>query len=167
MNYKQTRPASFMQHVYSKKFLINSSLEDVWDVLMRQATFSDMQLWPFRVEFDSPEGEDNMTVGMDNIHHGPFMLFSGVLTEINDHKYRDLHYYLGSYFLNVRWIRPARLEFFVNPGTDGTELELRLTTYVKPWIKGAWNAMLSMFWINFGSWFNRYVRKQSKLTQKV
>ncbi|MCA6074562.1 hypothetical protein [Fulvivirga sedimenti] len=160
MKYKQTRPASFDEHVYSKKYIINSPVSEVWNVLMRESTFRDTQLWPFRVEFDSDGAEDRMTVGMDNVHHGPLMLFTGVLTEIREREYRDLHYYLGSYFLSVRWIRPARLEFFVVDQGDNTGLELRLTTYVRPWIKGIWNSMLSVFWLNFGSWFNRYVKKQ-------
>jgi hypothetical protein len=159
MTYIQPCPEGFVEHTYERTYHLDHNPNKVWDILLQQSTFSKTQIWPFRVEFESKE--KYMKEGMDNVHHGPFMLFSGVVTSVSPPRYRDLHYYTGSYFGSLRWVRPARLEFDLSEESGSTRLVLRLSAYVKPWIKGLWNNMLGLFWSNFGRWLNRYISKKS------
>ncbi|MEJ2003635.1 MAG: hypothetical protein P8X57_01435 [Cyclobacteriaceae bacterium] len=158
MSYTQPIPDGFEVHQFKRTFILNHSRKDVWEILMRQSTFTDTQVWPFRVEFDKKERY--MRTGSDNMHHGPFMLFSGVITKVSPPSYRDLHYYSGSYFGSIRWIRPARLQFTLEDNQGSTHLYLELTSYVKPWISFFWSQSLKLFWSNFGRWLNRHIRKQ-------
>jgi len=157
MSYHQPIPPGFKTHKYERTYQLSHAQEKVWEVLLRQSTFSETQIWPFRVEFE--QKKKYMEEGMDNIHHGPFMLFSGIVTTTRPPAYRDLHYYSGSYFLNLRWIRPARLEFNLLPQGDITLVTLGLTTYIRSWVRPFWNLAMRMFWSNFGRWLNRRIGK--------
>lgn len=148
----------FEVHQYVKEYLIPAEQEDVWNILLQQSTFRDTQLWPFKVEFLAESGGE-MTEGMENVHHGPFMLFTGEMTQIDAPNYRELQYYLGSYFLSMRLVRPTRLEFHLMPGDNGTLVRMTLSSQVKPWLAGIWSSMLSIFWGRFGRWITRYIRK--------
>ena len=155
---RQSLPTGFKQYDFVKAFQLRHPIEKVWDILLRQNTFSKTQVWPFKVEF---EGESTyMREGQDNVHHGPLMLFTGVMGQIKAPFYRDLQYYMGSYFISMRLIRPARLQFTLSENPEGTFVEMKLTSYVKPWAVSFWSLMLRLFWSNFGHWLSRYISKQ-------
>ena len=158
MKLLQTCPGNFILHQYKKEYELSHSIEQTWDTLMKQSTFTDTQVWPFRVEFDRPQVY--METGMANIHHGPLLLFTGEIAEVRPAEYRDLQYYMGSYFGSVRLIRPARLEISLKPSSSGTSATIILTSYVRPWISGIWNMMLKLFWSNFGRFLNRRISRQ-------
>lgn len=157
--YQQHQAQGFVAHSHEKSFSLKQSHEDVWDVLLQKKTFTDHQVWPFRVEFmgkDSPYMEN----GEENIHHGPLLLFTGVMGEILPDSYRDLHYFYGSYFLSFRWIRPARLQIWVDREAPGSSvIKVRIDSWVKPWISGTWTFMQNIFWSGFGKWINSLVKE--------
>ena len=156
----------FAVHQYSKEYIIPAEQDHVWAVLMQQSTFRDTQLWPYKVEFATEE-DGEMTVGMENVHHGPLMLFTGEITKVDAPNYRELQYYLGSYFLSMRLVRPTRLEFHLMPGEGGTRVRLTLSSQVKPYFAGIWSAMLKIFWGRFGTWISRYIRKHQPVLNKL
>lgn len=160
-DFQQTLADGFDVHQYMREYHIPADQEMVWDVLMQQRTFTDTQIWPFRVEFLS-DAKDYMKVGMENVHHGPFMLFAGEITRIDAPNYRELQYYLGSYFLSMRLIRPTRLEFYLFPEENGTRVRLTLSSQVKPWVSGIWSALLGIFWNRFGKWITGYIRRHQQ-----
>lgn len=147
----QPPPPGFITHVYEFSVNVKSSEAEVWKWLNDPDTFIKGQVWPFRVEFYSPEPDkipNGFHKGVLNTHHGPLINFPGVITEVSEH-YRDLQYNYGSYALSFRWIRPYRLEFFTKQHDDFTQIDCKLSSYVKPWIKGFWNTSQGLFWIGF------------------
>lgn len=150
--------SGFEVHQYAREYEIPFPQEVVWEVLMKQSTFRDTQLWPFKVEFLT-DTDGDMIEGMENVHHGPFMLFTGEVTRIDAPNYRELQYYLGSYFLSMRLIRPTRLEFHLFPEDNSTRVRLTLSSQVKPYVASIWSFFLQIFWGRFGNWITRYIRK--------
>lgn len=151
-------PPGFEEHVYERSFAVAAPRESVWRWLEDPATFVDGQIWPFRVEFVSAEPgvQPGFHVGGLNVHHGPMMSFAGVLTEIREGEYRDLHYFYGSYVLSLRLIRPTRLEFWVeDSGLGATGVCLRVTSYVRSGLAGPWTALQRLFWSRFPRWLAR------------
>lgn len=156
----QTKPEKFKEHSFRKEYRINHSPEKIWHWLNDPKTFTDNQVWPYRVEFTPAAGQKDFQEGVFNSHHGPFMSFSGVLGEIKS-DYRDLKYLYGSYFLSFRWIRPHRLQFWTEPKNDHTVLTMQLDSYVTPSFYKFWNWGQKLFWSRFGRWCNRSVKKIS------
>ncbi len=160
--YQQEQAQGFVAHSHEKTFAVNQSRGDVWDILLQKKTFTDHQVWPFRVEFmgtDSPY----MQTGEENIHHGPWLLFTGAMGEIAPPSYRELNYFYGSYFLSFRWIRPSRLQIWVDPAESGSSIiKVRIDSWVKPWASGMWTFMQNIFWSGFGRWINGLVKRSKK-----
>jgi len=155
----QPLPSSFKSHSFKKEYEIDYPEKKVWQWLNDPKTFTDNQVWPYRVEFTQAENHNSdFEEGVFNTHHGPLMSFSGVLGEINE-SYRDLKYLYGSYFLSIRWIRPHRLQFWTENKGDKTLLTMQLDSYVKPSFYGFWNWGQKLFWSRFGRWANRSIRK--------
>lgn len=148
-------PPGFIAHTYEESFRIGAPREAVWSWLERPATFVDGQIWPFRVEFVSsdPAVAPGFVVGGLNVHHGPLMSFAGQLTEIREGAYRSLHYFYGSYVLSLRLIRPTCLEFWVEDAdAAATDVRLRVSSFVRRPIAGAWGRAQRVFWRRFPRW---------------
>ena len=128
-------PARFTEHVFERTFEVPIARDRVWAWLDDPRTFIDSQVWPYRVEFV----DGGMETGVLNIHHGPGIHFAGVVGPRREGAYRDLHYFYGSYALTMRWIRPTRLQFWLEdaPG-EGTSLRVQFDAHVVPWITKLW-----------------------------
>lgn len=162
MTTHQPKPAKFEDHTFRREFNVYHPEETVWKWLNDPKTFTDNQVWPYRVEFikESHHSHD-FQEGVFNAHHGPWMSFSGILGEIKP-GYRDLKYLYGSYFLSMRWIRPHRLQFWTEPMEKGTKLTLQLDSYVSPSWVGFWSWGQDIFWGRFGRWMERSLAKINK-----
>lgn len=159
--YDQKAPAGFAAHAYERDYQIPCFIEDVWRVLLRKDTFTDHQVWPYRVEFVK-EGSIYMENGEENIHHGPLMSFAGVMGEIQPPNYRDLRYFYGSYFLSMRLIRPSRLQIWLTAGEGKqTHVKIRIDSWVKPFFQKSWTRMQRIFWKGFGKWIGKLTEKTS------
>ncbi|NQZ02642.1 MAG: hypothetical protein HRT45_18425 [Bdellovibrionales bacterium] len=142
-------PARFREDVFERSFKAKpGKIEKVWSNLNRRETFVKGQLFPYRVEFDAAEQSGPFAEGELNIHHGPLLSVHGAIGKITD-QYRGLEYFYGSYVLSFRLIRPVRLEF----ERDGEVIKLRLTTYVRPWVRPLWRGLNAVFWGFFGITF--------------
>jgi len=147
------KPRGFETHTFSFVVEVPAPQQRMWEWLNTPETFTKGQIWPFRVEFVSPDPEHipaDFSEGVFNVHHGPFLNFAGILTEINAPHYRDLRYLYGSYAITQRWIRPFRLQFWLKPISDGgTEITCQVDSYVKPFISGFWTFSQRLFWSQF------------------
>jgi hypothetical protein len=126
------------EHKFKKK---TEKIDKIWKRLQLRETFTRSQLFPYKVQFDSESQKGPFQEGELNIHHGPLLSLHGSIGKITE-EYRDLQYYYGSYVITFRWIRPTRLEFF----REGDYITVRLTYYVRPWIKPLWNGFNWFFW---------------------
>lgn len=143
----QSKCPEFMTiSVFERTFTYSSPQASslAWQKLQLRETFTQGQIPPYRVEFDSHEQKGPFEMGELNIHHGPGLSVHGAIGEIRS-DYRDLKYFYGSYVLSFRWIRPVRLEFFKRDEI----IRLRLTCFVKPWLNSFWLAMNRFFWSFF------------------
>jgi hypothetical protein len=110
-----------------------------------------------------PGGDEAFEEGVFNVHHGPLMLFAGVLGRIDAPAYRDLPYCYGSYVLSLRWIRPTRLQFWLEPdGEEATRVRLRVDSVTRGWIAGIWTFVQGLFWRSFPHWIGRESRRLVK-----
>ena len=151
-------PPGFTSHCFETRFRIGASAERVWAWLEDPRTFVDGQVWPFRVEFLSTEPgvAPGFSVGGLNIHHGPLLCLAGQLTEIEEGAYRSLHYLYGSHVLSLRFVRPTRLEFWVDAAeNDSTEVRLRLESHVRGGCERIWTRLQSLFWGRFPRFMSR------------
>ena len=164
-NLIQPQPEGFVPHEFTKEFTSTHSKDAIWKWLNTPETFTDTQVPPYKVEFYSPnpaEVDNGFNEGVLNIHYGPLINFAGVLTKIDEAGYRDLQYFHGSYAFSVRWLRPYRLEFWVEAPEEGkTVVKMRLSTWVKPWASKLWSSFQGLFWSRFGHWMNKAVSKAS------
>ncbi|MEM9985059.1 MAG: hypothetical protein AAF804_08175 [Bacteroidota bacterium] len=161
--YLQAKPKSWKVHRHEFFIVSAASSERVWAWLNNPETFTKGQVPPYRVEFVSPDPENiapGFHVGVQTVHHGPFLNFAGVINEIREGEYRDLQYYYGSFALSLRWIRPLRLQFWVEELEPGiTRVRGQVDSYVKPWIFAAWTWAQQIFWGSFG----RLLRKHTEI----
>lgn len=157
------KPAHFTEHSYRRTFEVTHSPGAVWHWLNLRSTFTDNQVWPYRVEFLAADGStlpgEHFTIGEYNIHHGPLMSFGGVIAAMDTERYRDLQYSYGSYFLSMRLIRPTRLQFWLEGTGAYTQVTLQIDSYAHPRIGKLWSQMQGIFWGRFGRWANRDVGK--------
>lgn len=157
----QPHPPGFKDHQFSFEVDIPNTAGDVWTWLNDPSTFIDDQIWPYKVEFYSPDPENipnGFHEGVLTNHTGPFINFAGKLTAIEPH-YRDLQYCYGSYAFAFGWFRPYRLEFWTEEQEGGTKLKCTLSTYVKPSLYNLWERSQRIFWRRFKRWSKKSVRK--------
>jgi hypothetical protein len=151
----QGAPAHFARHRFTKEFDVDAPREAVWAWVNDPRTFTDTQVWPWRVEFV----DGGMETGVLNVHHGPLMSLAGVVGEMDRPRYRDLQYLYGSYALSLRWFRPIRLEFFLEEeAAERTRVRVRLTTLVHRRMRGLWALMMRAYWGLFPLFARRGVR---------
>ena len=157
----QPPPPGFKTHAYSFTVAIPASESSVWAWLNNPATFTDTQVWPYKVEFYSPDPEkipNGFHEGVLTNHTGPFVNFAGTLTEIKDN-YRDLQYHYGSYAISFNWMRPFRLEFSTKYEDGQTKLTCTISSYVKPSIFNLWDRSQNLFWGRFKKWATKSIMK--------
>ncbi|MEM8607191.1 MAG: hypothetical protein AAGF92_08800 [Myxococcota bacterium] len=148
-------PAWMEPHVHESVFEIERPLASCWRWLNDPATFTEGQVWPYRVEFVSPDETvpAGFHVGVLNWHYGPFLDFAGVITEVRPMEYRDLKYFYGSFALSPRWIRPTRLQFWTTAvDSEHTRVRLQVDSLIRTGWSGAWTWMQSRFWRRFPKW---------------
>lgn len=155
----QERHPDFVEHKYSFSVDVPAPATRVWKWLNDPRTFTDTQVWPYRVEFYSPQPEkvpNGFHEGVVTNHTGPFINFAGVLTEISDN-YRDLQYYYGSYAISFRLVRPFRLEFSTVEHEDRTTINCTISSYVKPSFYKIWDRLNKLFWSRFRRWATKSI----------
>lgn len=148
-----------MEHAYERSFEVPFAVERVWGWLNDPATFTEGQVWPYRVEFL----DGGFEPGVLNVHHGPFLNAAGVIGEVGDPApgvsgYRDLKYFYGSYALSPRLVRPTRLRFWAEeiPGpVPGTRVSLRLDCLVRRPFVPVWEISQKTFWSRFPAWMGK------------
>lgn len=139
-------PKHFNEDLFEIDFQLDCEKKNrVWDKLQKRETFTEGQIPPYRVEFETGLREGDFSEGEKNIHHGPFLSVHGEIGEISD-DFRSLYYYYGSYVLSFRLIRPISLEFYK---TD-TGIRLKLLAYVHPYFIPLWRFGNKIFWKKFG-----------------
>ncbi len=157
-------PDGFVRDVLERTWTLPHAPADVWAWLCDPATFTASQVPPWRVEFVDPATgrPAGFTPGVLTTHHGPLMHFSGVVAEVRDGEYRDLHYTYGAYAGSLRLARPVRLQFWVGdaPG-GGTVLRLQVDADVRRWLRALWRLGNRLFWGRFGAWCDRAVRRRT------
>ncbi|MEO1253488.1 MAG: hypothetical protein AAFY41_01200 [Bacteroidota bacterium] len=156
----QPPPPGFKNHQHKFSFQIAAKPEKVWQWLNDPKTFTDNQVWPYKVEFYSPDPDtipNGFHVGVLTNHTGPLINFAGQLTSIKE-DYRDLQYFYGSYAIRFNWIRPYRLEFWTSPKEEGTELTCAISSYVRPSIHGLWSRSQGFFWGSFRRWSKKSIK---------
>ena len=145
-----SRPApGFVAHSFEHSWIVPMPQYAVWAWLNDPKTFTEGQPWPYFVEFR----EGGMETGVLNTHTGPGIHFCGVVGELRELEYRDLVYLYGAHALSMRWIRPRRLQFWLQSTDDGhgTEVRMRLDSECRRWIRGLWTLGNRLFWPLFGS----------------
>ena len=152
-------PPGFVATTYTHHWRIPRPRGAVWSWLCDPSTFTDGQIWPYRVEFlDDANGPGGFRTGVYNAHTGPFMCFAGVLGEIEPGRYRDLRYNYGSYAVSHRFARPTRLQFWAEDGPEGTtDLTLQVDAFVNRRAVKLWNRLMSGFWPRFGRWAEKAI----------
>jgi len=155
----QAAPPGFVHHAYEDTFTSEHARDVVWDWLCNPRTFTESQLWPYRVEFVDPDtgAPAGFREGVLTAHHGPGISFAGRLTEIRPGAYRDLQYFYGSYAFSLRLIRPTRLQFWCEdaPG-GGTEVSVRLDSFVRPALVPLWAwGQRTFMWDRLPNWMDR------------
>lgn len=146
-------PGGFVPHAYRRTFQVPYNERRVWDWLNDPATFTEGQVWPFKVEFV----DGGFEPGVLNVHHGPLLNFAGAIGEVREPGessagYRDLKYFYGSYALSPRLVRPTRLQFWVEGAQDSTLLTLQVDSLVRRRFTWLWSLSQRLFWRRFPGW---------------
>ncbi|QIN80349.1 hypothetical protein GBA65_19555 [Rubrobacter marinus] len=150
-------PEGFVEHPHERTFAVPFPIGRVWAWINDPATFTEGQVWPYRVEFV----EGGFEPGVLNVHHGPFLNAAGVIGEVRDPSpgapaYRDLKYFYGSYALSPRLVRPTRLRFWAEPvASGGTRVSLRLDALVRRPFVPVWELSQKIFWSRFPVWMGK------------
>lgn len=152
-------PQGFVEHAYERSFEAPFPVGLVWSWLNDPATFTESQVWPYRVEFVRGGFEP----GVLNIHHGPLLNVAGVIGEVRDPApgssgYRDLKYFYGSYALSPRLVRPTRLRFWAGeaaPFAARTRVSLELDSLVRRQFVPVWDFSQKIFWSRFPAWMEK------------
>lgn len=160
----QPPPPGFKTHVHSFQVAIDATSQTVWKWLNNPKTFTDTQVWPYKVEFYSPDPKkipNGFHEGVLTNHTGPFVNFAGVLQEIKN-DYRDLQYYYGSYAISFNLVRPFRLEFQTKEDEHQTVITCTISSYVKPSFYRFWDVFNRLFWRRFKRWSTKSILKLNK-----
>jgi len=150
-------PPGFTPHAYRRSFVTPFPADRVWAWLNDPATFTEGQVWPFRVEFV----DGGFEPGVLNVHHGPLLNVAGAIGEVRNPRpggvgYRDLKYFYGSYAISPRLVRPTRLQFWAEEtASAGTLVTLQLDSLVwRPFVR-LWDISQGIFWARFPAWMKK------------
>lgn len=157
----QGAPENFVTHVHRRVFQVPHEQRSVWNWLNDPATFTESQVWPFRVEFV----DGGFQPGVLNVHHGPLLNFAGAIGEVRAPEggtagYRDLKYFYGSYAISPRLVRPTRLQFWVEGSGDSTLLTLQVDSLVHRHFTKPWDLFQQVFWQRFPKWMRSDLEKE-------
>jgi hypothetical protein len=145
-------PSGFVQHVHRYEFPTPHPPNLVWGWLNDPATFTEGQIWSFRVEFV----DGGFELGVLNVHHGPFLNLAGAIGEVRGFErgvaYRDLKYFYGSYVISPRFVRPTRLQFWAEESTGGTLVTLQVDSLVRCRLERVLTLSQRVFWSRFPRW---------------
>jgi hypothetical protein len=145
-------PPGFVAHFHRYAFSMPYPGEQVWGWLNDPATFTEGQVWPFRVEFV----DGGFEPGVLNAHQGPFLNLAGVIGEVRGFErgvaYRDLKYFYGSYAISPRLVRPTRLQFWAEESANRTLVTLQVDSLVRRPFGRAWSLSQRVFWSRFPRW---------------
>lgn len=142
-----TPAPGFTPHEVERTWDVPLPREQVWAWLCDPDTFIKGQIWPWFVEFL----DGGFETGVRNTHTGPLLHCCGVIGEVRAPAYRDLVYNYGAYVLRMAWIRPTRLQFWLDSvDANHTQVRMRLESHCKPWIRGLWSLGNRLFWSGFG-----------------
>lgn len=154
----------FVEHAFERRFELAMPRQQVWDWLNDPATFTKGQPWPYFVEFVGGGFEP----GVQNTHTGPLLHCCGEIGEVRAPSYRDLRYHYGAYVLAMRWIRPTRLQFWVEAVDERTTaVKVRLDSQCRPWLRGIWTFGHRCFWRFFGWSMRRGVAARARSVTQV
>mgnify|MGYP006271075987 FL=1 len=163
-------PRGWTDHVYETALALPVERADLWAWLNDTRTFTDNQVWPYRVEFLERTGIDGgsgFAPGVLNMHHGPLLMFAGELGEIDPGpdsrgRFRDLCYTYGSFAVSPRLIRPTRLRFWLADAAEPatTDLTVRVDSLVTPRVAKLWTRAQGVFWRRFFRWTVRGALKR-------
>ena len=148
----QPKPPTLTEHSFKKKVMVKKPIDRCWEFLNRMDTFTDGQVFPYRVEFvsENENEEPSFTTGTWTNHHGPLLNAAGKIVTMNPFSYRDLHYTYGSYALSFRLLRPVRLQFFFEEiDKNKTSVRVQFDTYVPNWFSKLWTFTQYFFWKPF------------------
>jgi hypothetical protein len=162
-------PRGWKQHAFERRWAVKAPRRAVWSWLNDPSTFT-RQIWPFRVEFlegSGVDGASGFAPGVLNAHHGPLLNACGVITEIDegadgDGRYRDLQYYYGSFVIGMRFVRPTRLQFWVEDDAEGAAVRVRIESDVARWFAPMWSLINGFFWLSFPQWMRSGARKRAR-----
>ncbi len=160
----QGAPRGFELHAIEREYDLPADAAVAWEWLEDPATFTRGQIWPYRVEFtpDREGGATDFRVGGLSDHHGPGLSAAGQLTEIREGQYRELVYFYGSYVGSFRWIRPSRLEFWVDKAGPHARVRMRFESFVRTPLLRVWAWGLERFWVRFGHWMSESVQRRAR-----
>lgn len=149
-------PDGFVAHAYRRSFSVPHEIGLVWGWLNDPATFTESQVWPYRVEFV----DGGFEPGVLNVHHGPLLNAAGVIGAVEEpggraSGYRDLKYFYGSYAISPRLSRPTRLQFWADRAGDGTLVTVQLDALVRRPFVRVWHLSQTVFWSRFPRWMHR------------
>lgn len=147
----QPKPNFLKHHCFKTSWLIKKPIKAIWKTLNTMETFSNAQLFPYRVEFVDSDKKAAFKTGVWTNHHGPLLNACGQIGEMKTHEYRDLNYSYGSYVLSFRVIRPVRLQFFFREDPNGTLLSVQFDCFVAPSLYKCWDILMKIFWRGFGN----------------
>lgn len=147
-------PEGFTDRPFQIQYQIGAPLSRVVSLLNATSTFTDGQIFPFRVEFLDP-GSGALTQrfeqGVLTNHHGPLLSAAGILSQIDGLKYRRLDYFYGSYAISFRLFRPYCLEIWFDPiSPDSTRVTAKLSTHCRQGWGWLWSFGQNLFWPQFG-----------------
>lgn len=166
----QPLPPRFEAHHYEAEARSPLARDVVWAWLCAPETFTKGQPPPYRVEFVHPEGgrEGTFEIGTPNAHHGPWLIAAGLIGDVRDGAYRDLRYFYGSHVLSMRWIRPVRLQFWLEDTDEGgTLLRWRMDAQVRKGWGGFWSFVQGGFWKAFRWTITRGARAHARRTGRA
>ncbi len=145
MNQELNPPLGFICDEYEFEFSFSEEkISSVWQRLQLRETFTQGQVFPYKVEFAAKSQTGEFKPGELNIHHGPLLSLHGAIGEMTP-QYRGLDYFYGSYVASFRLVRPVKLEFFRN----GLTIKVKLKAYVRPFFRPIWRLSNLILWSSF------------------
>lgn len=162
-SYNQPKPASMKVHRFKQTWTVSAPVANCWNILNRMETFTEGQLFPYKVEFLAEDGEPpRFETGVWTNHHGPLLNVCGQIGKMIPNSFRELNYCYGSYVCSCRIIRPVKLQFFFEDLQDSTKITLQLDCYVHRVIYPLWTTVQSIFWSGFNFFITKKIKSLAK-----